>query len=115
MHLRYAAADVECIAYLITRRWILSAGRCRGNDSDSSLLAPPLIAFGFSSSVHTQHHHTRYIVLTRVLCTGVLMLRSPLVVSLVIGLVVSREGDDFSSLAILHESRRDAVETCVSS
>lgn len=51
MHLRYAVADVECIAYLITRRWILSAGRCRGNDSDSSLLAPPLIAFGFSSFV----------------------------------------------------------------
>lgn len=46
-----SVADVECIAHLITRRWILSAGRCRGNDSDSSLLAPPLIAFGFSSFV----------------------------------------------------------------
>lgn len=50
------------------------------------MLAPPLIAFGFSSSVHTQHHHAIYRLDARVVARHV--------VSLVIGFA---KGDDFSS------------------
>lgn len=57
---------LNVLAYLITR-WIFSAGRCRGNDSDSGLLSS---SFNCPWVFIVRAYTRRDIVLTRLSCTS---------------------------------------------